>query len=45
MTHTTGHAVLIVLQYLNAHMLIQESAVLEGTVAVDRIAIGALLQH
>ena len=45
MTHTIGHAVIIILQYHNVHTLIQDPVVLEGMVAVYHIAIGALPQQ
>ena len=45
LTHTTGHAILIVHQYHNVHILIQDTVAFEGMVAVYSIAIGALLQQ
>ena len=41
MTQTIGHAVLLVLQYHNVHMLIQDTVVIEDIV-VDHIAIDAV---
>ena len=45
MTQTIGHAVLLELQYHNVYMLIQYTVVLEVTMVVVYIVIGALPQQ